>query len=127
MPDLPRKNEVSPLTQAFALMTGRPKEARDKIRLRAAMLEETQRIAHIGYWERDLKTDRLILSDEAYRILGLAPREVTIALEEVTDRLHPDDRAIWSSVLAEALRGTARYDVSFRVIRPDGEIRFVHS
>ena len=32
-----------------------------------------------------------------------------------------------SAALAEALRGGARYDVEYRVIHPDGQVRIVHS
>jgi PAS domain-containing protein len=41
-----------------------------------ARLEEAQRIAHVGYWVRDLDTDRLTWSDESYRIFGLPPQEL---------------------------------------------------
>jgi hypothetical protein len=41
-----------------------------------AKLEEAQRIAHIGYWEWDLTSNRVIWSDETYRIYGLRPRSI---------------------------------------------------
>src|SRR3989475_5785220 len=37
-------------------------------------LEEAQRLAHVGYWERDLETDLITWSDETYRIFGLQPQ-----------------------------------------------------
>ena len=36
-------------------------------------LEEAQRLAHVGYWERDTDTDLITWSDETYRIFGLQP------------------------------------------------------
>src|SRR5205807_5510619 len=36
-------------------------------------LEEAQRVAHLGYWVWDLETNRVIWSEETYRIFGLAP------------------------------------------------------
>src|SRR6202035_2090469 len=39
-----------------------------------AWLEEAQRVAHLGYWVWDLDTNRVIWSEETYRIFGLAPR-----------------------------------------------------
>ncbi|ANW02850.1 hypothetical protein LMTR13_24530 [Bradyrhizobium icense] len=97
------------------------------MRRREELLEQAQRIAHVGYWERDLRTERITFSDEACRIFGLAPREGTIAIEEVTERLHPEDRAIWRSAVAHTLRGGSRCDLDYRIVRPDGEVRFVHS
>lgn len=40
-----------------------------------AKLEEAQRVAHVGYWEWDLRTDLVTWSDETYRIYGLHPQE----------------------------------------------------
>jgi PAS domain S-box-containing protein len=105
----------------------RLKEVPDELRRTEGMLEEAQRIAHVGYWERDLKTERIIFSDEVCRIFGLATRESAITIEEVTERLHPEDRAMWSSAVAETLRSGAHYDLNYRIVRPDGEVRFVHS
>ena len=92
-----------------------------------AKLEEAQRVAHVGYWERDLDTDRITWSDETYRIFGLVPREDPISLDRVLERIHPDDRPIWCQAGAEALRGDTRCDLEYRVVRPDGELRIVHS
>lgn len=36
-------------------------------------LEETQRLAHIGHWEFDLRTGEFSASDELFRILGVQP------------------------------------------------------
>ena len=57
-----------------------------------ARLEEAQRIAHVGYWERDLDTDRITWSDETYRIYGLPPQEPTIDFAGFKMRVHPEDR-----------------------------------
>jgi PAS domain S-box-containing protein len=92
-----------------------------------ARLEEAQRIAHVGYWERFLETDRLTWSDETYRIFGLAPQESTIDFAGLQQLIHPEDRQIMVRAAAETLRGGPRYDVEYRVVRPDGEERIVHS
>ena len=41
--------------------------------------------------------------------------------------IHPEDRRIVIEAVAEALRGGPRYDVEYRVVRPNGEVRIVHS
>jgi PAS domain S-box-containing protein len=92
-----------------------------------ARLEEAQRIAHVGYWERDLATDRITWSDETYRIYGLPPQESQIDFAGFQARIHSEDRPVVSRAVAEALRGGPRYDVEYRVIRPGGEMRIVHS
>jgi len=127
VPEVRRNDEVGLLAQAFALMTARLKETLDGLRRSEAKLEEAQRVAHVGYWERDLDTNRISWSDETYRIYGLTPGESAVTPAEMLARIHPEDRPIWSHAAAEGARGGARYDLEYRVVRPNGELRIVHS
>jgi PAS domain S-box-containing protein len=90
-------------------------------------LEKAQRIAHVGYWERDPETNLLTWSDETLRIFGLAPGDGRVAFTRYQELIHPDDRQRIVAASAEALRGGPRYDVEYRVVRPNGEVRIVHS
>jgi PAS domain S-box-containing protein len=92
-----------------------------------AKLEEAQHITHVGYWERDLGTDRITWSDETYRIFGLQPQECPMDLAGLHQRIHPEDRDLVSQALDEALAGGVRYNIEYRVVRPTGELRIVHS
>jgi PAS domain S-box-containing protein len=105
-----------------AALTTRRKRAEQALAESKARLEEAQRIAHVGWWERDLLTDRVTVSDEVVHILGERPVGRWLYL------LHPDDRARAAEAAAAAIRpGGPRYDVEYRVLRPDGSLRFVHS
>jgi PAS domain S-box-containing protein len=90
-------------------------------------LEEAQRLTHVGYWERDPDTDLITWSDETYRIFGLEPQARTLSLTQLPDLIHPEDKQIMVQAVAEALRGGPRYDVEYRVVRTNGEVRLVHS
>jgi PAS domain S-box-containing protein len=92
-----------------------------------AKLEAAQRITHVGYWERDLATDRITWSDETYRIFGLRPQEDPIDLAALRQKIHPEDWEYMSRALDEALGGGTRYDIEYRVLRPTGELRIVRS
>jgi PAS domain S-box-containing protein len=92
-----------------------------------ARLEEAQRIARLGYWERDLTTNLVTWSAETCRLFGLAPAETRIPITRYPEFIHPEDRSRIVTVVAEALHGGPRYDVEYRVVRPDGEVRIVHS
>jgi len=70
---------------------------------------------------------RIAWSDETYRIFGLSPRAPEIDFAGLQQRIHPDDRQAMLRATAEAERGGPRYDVEYRVVRPDGEMRMVHS
>jgi PAS domain S-box-containing protein len=90
-------------------------------------LDEAQRLAHLGHWEHDLDTGVTTWSDETYRIFGLIPQECIISLSQFPELVHPEDRQIVVQALEDAFRGGPRYDVEYRAVRPNGEVRFVHS
>jgi len=108
------------LTSRFVLHSLRTSEGR---------LAEAQRVAHVGHWDRDLVTGLVTLSSEAMRILGISHVQRDPGGFEAQWRaiVRPDDQERVSAALAEALRGGARYDVEYRVIHPDGQVRVVHS
>jgi PAS domain S-box-containing protein len=94
-------------------------------------LEEAQRIAQIGYWDRDFVANRIELAEEACRIFGLDPRDRVLSIDSWHERwlslIHPEDRDKAAQAFAAAMRGGAPYNVDYRVVRPDGETRFIHS
>jgi PAS domain S-box-containing protein len=90
-------------------------------------LEEAQHVAHVGYWVWDLQTNRLIWSDETYRIFGLTPQEGPIDLDKVREMIHPDDREMVFRTAENAANSGTRADCEHRLFRPNGEMRVVHS
>ena len=94
-------------------------------------LEEAQRVAHLGYWDRDLVANRVVLSEESWRIFGIGPHERPADLAEWNKRwqafIHPEDRTRVLAAVQASLAEGPRYDVEFRIIRKDGDIRVIHS
>jgi PAS domain S-box-containing protein len=103
------------------------KRAEEQSRESQAKLEAAQRIAHVGWWQRDLTTGHVGLSDEVCRIFGVQPLELPQWHERWLKLIHPEDRPRAAQAAAAALRGEARYDVEYRVVRPDGDVRIIHS
>jgi PAS domain S-box-containing protein len=97
------------------------------LRASEAKLEQAQRIAHVGYWERDLGTSLITWSDESRRIFGLTPQGDLVPVAQYQELVHPDDRQRMLTAVTEALRGGPRYDIEYRLVRPSGEVRIVHS
>jgi two-component system, NarL family, sensor histidine kinase UhpB len=89
-------------------------------------LKEAQRLANIGYWERDLIADRITWSEETGRILGLESFRGVPNEAQLYELIHPDDRQHHQQVFNEALQGSRLFDVEVRFVRPNGGIRFVH-
>jgi PAS domain S-box-containing protein len=88
-------------------------------------LEEAQRLAHIGYYEWNLRTGRVIWSDELYRIYGLTPKAGPIDMAMVSQMIHPADRERVLREAEEAARTGVPAAAGHRLVRPDGEVRTV--
>ena len=89
--------------------------------------EAAQRLARVGWWERDYLSGRVSLSDEACRIFGVQPLDLPHWQARWMSLIHPEDREKTSAANEIALAGGPRYDVEYRVVRPDGTLRVVHS
>jgi diguanylate cyclase (GGDEF)-like protein/PAS domain S-box-containing protein len=100
--------------------------AEETVRRSEIRLAETQRLAHLGGWEWDVRTDEISWSDEVYRIYGLAPQSAVPSVERFMGIVHPDDRELVGKAIDGALYESKPYDVEHRVVRPDGEVRVVH-
>jgi PAS domain S-box-containing protein len=97
------------------------------VRESARKLAQAGRVARLGYWERDVSTFEVSYSEGTYEIFGLTPGLHTLAPATLAERLHPEDRQVMLEAYERAIAGGPRYDVDYRVLHPDGEIRYVHS
>jgi PAS domain S-box-containing protein len=104
------------------------KRAEEVLRESEAKLQKAQRVAHFGWWERDFTNNRVSLSDEVCRIFGLEPVDLPEWHARWLQLIHPDDQPRAAEAAAAALLpGGPRYDIEYRVVRPDGTERMVHS
>lgn len=88
-------------------------------------LKEAQSLAKLGYWEADLTRDEISWSDEIYRIFGLDPAIFTPKVKTCFRQIHPDDLTSLKQAMEQAST-TGTLDLVHRVIRPDGDVRFIH-
>lgn len=103
------------------------KLAEEALQKREAQLVESQRIAHIGSWERDVATNRVIWSDELYRIIGYDPHATEASYQLLLDCIHPDDRERFMKAGKEAVYENKPYSIDFRILRRDGTGAMIHS
>ncbi|WP_026462301.1 PAS domain S-box protein [Adhaeribacter aquaticus] len=102
------------------------KETEEKLKEEHYRLNEAQRIARLGNWQRNLQTDEMLWSNELYRIYDV-PVGTQLTFEQVTQCYHPDDKAPILEAINTALTTDKPFNFICRIIRGNGDIRYLHS
>jgi PAS domain S-box-containing protein len=83
-------------------------------------------VSNLGTWDRDLSTNQIVWSEGMYRIFGRRRDQFSGTPNEILSFVHPDDRAAFRKVFEDTTQGKSTgFDQEFRIVRPDGEIRWV--
>ncbi|MCT7967086.1 PAS domain-containing protein [Laspinema sp. D1] len=96
-----------------------------KTRAMASLLSEAEKLAHVGCWEFEIATNRIICSDEVYRMLGLDVNEASPTYPEYLQKIHPEDRETAAQVIERAIEAGESYQVEQRIVQSDGSIRYI--
>lgn len=91
-----------------------------------AHLLRAQELGCIGSWSQDLVTGTLQWSSQVDRIFGLAEAEASLTYEKFLALVHSDDRDWVNQHIQDAIAGKVEHDLTYRIVRPDGSIRWVH-
>lgn len=103
------------------------KKAEDTLRQSGFQLAESQRIAGIGSWERDLLTNDTIWSDELFRIFGLDHQKAPADFKTLLNLIHPDDREKQMLAVTKAIKKKQPYDTQYRILKSDGRQAVIHA
>ncbi|MFF2347021.1 EAL domain-containing protein [Pseudarthrobacter sp. NPDC058119] len=85
-----------------------------------------QEMAHVGTLEYSADLGTVWYSQELGRIVGLAPGE-PLSWERMMEQTHPEDRDLMHRVWQGLRVGAGFADVEYRLVRPDGRQRWLHS
>ena len=89
-------------------------------------LEFVQKIAKLGYWELDLRNNKLIWSKEIYLMFGQSENDFHPTLKEFLNLVHTDDRNVFHQALDASLSGITTLNIELRIIKSNGQIIFVN-
>jgi len=89
-------------------------------------LEQAQRIANIGSWEWDFRSNKLSWSDHCFRLVGLEPGAEAPTLEAFLSFVHPEDRARLRETIRTGVEEGRSCDYDHRVVWPNGDVRVLH-
>ena len=103
------------------------RQAEETLRKNEALLREAQRVAKIGHWELDAPSGTPVWSEEIFHIFGLDPKtsEPSFAAHETI--IHEADWPVLRQSIQDLSTGGISFDIEFRIVRPDGEIRWMRA
>jgi len=113
-------------------------ELEDRVRARTAELEkstiqllESERrrsmaiaAGKMGSWDWDWANGDWMWDAGQYRIFGVDQDSFEVTSANVEALLHPDDIDSLRAVIAHFEAGAQSYETEFRIVRPDGEVRW---
>ena len=113
-------------------------ELEDRVRARTAELEEShQRLVEseqrrslaiaagkMGSWDWDWVNGDWMWDEGQFQIFGLDPKSFVVTPSNVQALLHPDDINELRKAQAQFAKGVKSYEAEFRIVRPNGEVRW---
>jgi two-component system, sensor histidine kinase len=128
-PAHPRQGDLR-LVEAAALLAGNAIERlRSEQRLRdyAERIGLAEQAASFGVWDLDISTGLMTISSGLAALLGREKTLRRLSIPQFREMIHPSDRDFVRATMARAVTAADRFDVEFRVLLPDGTLRWIRS
>ena len=100
-------------------------QAETALRQMNQRLVSTQDAAGAGSWDWDIPSGHLEWSAKMFELFGLDERTTAASFDAWRSALHPEDRETAEQRIATALETHAELNNEYRVILPDGQIRWI--
>ena len=101
------------------------REARERLRKSEDWLRSAVEVGKVGLWDWDPVNDKATWSSEHWAMYGLEPGAIEPGYEVWISSVHEDDRERAKSELQRAMESGEDFACEFRVVRPDGSIRWI--
>ncbi len=90
-------------------------------------MQQARDAVKVGTWWWDLPTGKVIFDEAMEQILGFAPGSFDGRAETWRALVHPEDLGSVTAQIEQSLRDACEIGIKYRVIRPDGTVRWVES
>ena len=97
----------------------------EKLQQSEAYLSEAQRLSHTGSFGWRVSTGEIVWSEETFRIFQY-DRTVKPSVEQILQRVHPEDAALVRETIGRAAQDGKGFDFEHRLLMPDGSVKHVH-
>jgi len=103
------------------------RKAEQELRKSEERLRLALQVSRTGIWEVDVKSETLNWSDECFVIYGVPKQTFDGSADQFWKRVHPDDLEMVRAEIQEFVAKKKPLVQEFRIVRPDGEVRWVSS
>lgn len=111
------ENRVNERTIELQQLTELLKHSKDELKL-------SMEGASLGVWSLNVETQRVEVSETLIKIFDLASAPF-YNLNEIFQVIHPEDQALVSSAIDEAIANESFYEAEYRVVWKDGAIHWI--
>jgi PAS domain S-box-containing protein len=120
-------DERARLEEALAGETAARRAAEEELAQLRQRMDNAQRLANMGDYDWHIPTDTNRWSDQLYRIYGHEPQSFNASYDRFLSLIHPEDRERITAIHQHAYATGQPYEMIERVVRPDGEVRYLRS
>ncbi len=125
-------NHIAIVLEKASLFEDLARESRQRIqaqeelnRYQRGLLSTALQAAKAGAWEWVIATGKATWSEENFRLMGYDPGKDQSSYENWLRVVHPEDRQAAEAQVNEAVKGDGNLDIEFRIVLPDGKIRWI--
>ena len=104
----------------------RRKIIEEEFRRSAAFLAQAQQLSRTGSFSWRVATNEITWSEELYRIYEF-DQGITITLERIRTRVHPEDLTLYEKMVEQARNGADNFEWQYRLLMPDRSIKYLHA
>jgi predicted ATPase/signal transduction histidine kinase len=103
------------------------KRTEEELRRSEAFLAQGQRISRTGSWRWHVSTGAVYWSEERFRIFGYDPHIDKPSFSLLFERVHEQDKGPFKDALNRAVQDRSDFEFEYRIVLPDGSIKFLWS
>ena len=111
---------------ALLLQLARRRRSEASLGEREKQISLVSQTTNLGLWVRNVTTGEILATNKFRELLGFAPDEF-LNYESFLSHLHPEDRELMKQSVQRAVNERTLYDTNYRVLLPEGTVRWIHS